>query len=115
LIGRNYEGSIWSSYSTGSVIGTDKVGGLVGENTLIPNQQGQYNTGIIGSSFWDMETSRQTTSAGGEGKTTAEMQTAKTFLDGGWDFVDEIENGTEDIWGILEGQGYPRLAWELAE
>jgi len=43
------------------------------------------------------------------------MQTAGTFLEVGWDFVDEIENGTEDIWWILEGQDYPRLWWEAAE
>jgi len=28
------------------------------------------------------------------------------------DFVDEIDNGSEDIWWIDEGQGYPRLWWE---
>ncbi len=27
----------------------------------------------------------------------------------GWDFVGEIENGTEDVWWLLEGQDYPRL------
>jgi len=43
------------------------------------------------------------------------MQTAGTFLDAGWDFVDETANGTEDIWWILEGQDYPRLWWELIE
>jgi len=46
------------------------------------------------------------------GKTTAEMQTSTTFLDLGWDFVNEVENGTDDIWWILEGQDYPRLWWE---
>jgi hypothetical protein len=34
-------------------------------------------------------------------------------LEDGWDFVDETENGTEDIWWILEGQDYPRLWWEV--
>ena len=47
------------------------------------------------------------------GRTTAEMQTAMMFSEAGWDFIDEIENGTEDIWWIDEGQGYPRLWWEL--
>ena len=47
------------------------------------------------------------------GKTTAEMQTATTFLDADWDFVDETENGTEDIWWIDEGLDYPRLWWEI--
>jgi hypothetical protein len=40
------------------------------------------------------------------------MQTAGTFLSAGWDFIDETENGTDDIWWIDEGQDYPRLAWE---
>jgi hypothetical protein len=51
---------------------------------------------------------------GGTAKTRAEMQTAKTFLDAGWDFVDETDNGTEDIWWILEGKDYPRLWWQAA-
>jgi len=44
---------------------------------------------------------------------TAEMQTASTFLEAGWDFVDETANGTGDIWWILEGRDYPRLWWEI--
>jgi len=46
---------------------------------------------------------------------TAEMQTASTFLEAGWDFADETANGTEDIWWILEDQGYPRLWWEAID
>jgi hypothetical protein len=38
---------------------------------------------------------------------------ASTFIDTGWDFADEIENGTEDIWRIDEGQDYPRLSWQF--
>ena len=29
--------------------------------------------------------------------------------------MNENENGTEDIWWILDGQDYPRLWWELDE
>jgi hypothetical protein len=29
--------------------------------------------------------------------------------------VDEMYNGADDIWWILEGQDYPRLWWEAAE
>lgn len=106
LVGNNY-GNIATSYSTGKVSGDGYTGGLVGWNLF----------GIVGSvstSFWDMETSKQVTSAGGTGKTTPEMQTASTFLNAGWDFVDETINGTEDIWWILEGQDYPKLWRELA-
>jgi len=68
----------------------------------------------VTSSFWDIQTSGQTISAGGTGKTTAEMKTRSTFTDAGWDFVGETENGTEDIWWILEGKDYPHLWWETA-
>lgn len=44
-------------------------------------------------------------SDGGAGKTTAEMQTAATFLEAGWDLVGESENAADDIRRILEGQG----------
>jgi hypothetical protein len=63
-------------------------------------------------SFWDAQTSGRSTSAGGTGKTTVEMQTGKTFSDAGWDFVGETKNGTEDLWWIDEGKDYPRLWWE---
>jgi len=76
---------------------------------------GDHFYGNISHSFWDIETSGQAISTGGAGRTTAEMQTADTFLEAGWDFVDETANGTEDIWWILEGQDYPRLWWETIE
>jgi predicted outer membrane repeat protein len=91
-------------YAAGRVSGDEKVGGLAGQSG-----------GGITACFWDTETSGQSTSRGGDGKTTAEMQTAGTFLDARWDFVDETENGTEDIWWILEEQDYPRLWWERTE
>jgi hypothetical protein len=134
LAGGN-SGRMTNCYSTGSVTGRRDVGGLVGYNaSLIANcysvglVNGDENVGgLVGrtiglgrshasaeiSCFWDIETSGQTQSAGGTGKTTAEMQTASTFHEAGWDFVDETTNGTEDIWWILEGQDYPRLWWEL--
>jgi hypothetical protein len=98
-----YSGTITCSYATSSVSGTGwYVGGLMG-----------YNWGEVRDSFWDTQTSGQVTSGGGTGKTTAEMQTENTFTYAGWDFVAESTNGTEDIWWILEGRGYPRLWWEL--
>ncbi|MCU0963172.1 MAG: hypothetical protein MUF48_24020, partial [Pirellulaceae bacterium] len=104
LVGQNWAGSIATSYSTGLVKGTHwYVGGLVGRS----------DGGGVTSGFWDTQTSGQTKSAGGTGKTTAEMQTAKTFLEASWDFVGETKNGTNDIWWILEGKDYPKLWWEL--
>jgi len=100
-------GLITMCYSVGSVAGTGSVGGLVGcgpEYEVIDD---------VIASFWDTQTSDQATSAGGTGKTTAEMQTAGTFLEAGWDFVGQFDNGTEDIWAICEGVDYPHLAWEF--
>jgi hypothetical protein len=103
LVGDNdYDGRITTSYSTGTVSGSNDVGGLVGSNW-----------GEVTDSFWDIETSGQATSAGGTGKTTEEMLTASTFLEAGWDFVDETENGIEDIWCICEGVDYPKLTWQF--
>ena len=108
LVGSQYSnGTITMCYSSASVTGNGDIGGLIGE------KYGDSNS--ITASFWDIETSGQTSSAAGMGLTTAQMQVASTFLEAGWDFVDETENGTDDIWWILEGQDYPRLAWELTE
>jgi len=49
----------------------------------------------------------------GIGLNIVKMQTATTFLEAGWDFVDKTDNGTDDTWWILEGQDYPRLWWEV--
>ena len=103
LVGENRRGTIIQSYSNGEVRGTKSyIGGLVGDNL----------NGDIEASFWDIRTSNKPTSAGGTGKTTAEMQTASTFLNAGWDFAGETANGSEDLWWILEGKDYPRLWWE---
>ena len=93
------EGTIANCYSTGIVLGDEYVGGLVGD--------GDANDVV--ASFWDIGTSGQGMSAGGTGKTVAEMQIAETFLGAGWDFVGETTIGTEDVWAICEGVDYPRL------
>jgi len=105
LVGRNAPGEIVNCYAWGSVAGKWYVGGLVGSNV----------DGEVTGCFWDVETSGRTRSYGGTRKTTAEMQTADTFLDAGWDFVNEMKGGTEDIWWIPEGRDYPRLWWEPTE
>jgi predicted secreted protein len=95
-------GNVVNCYSTGLVAGSEAVGGLVGHT----------QNGSVMSSFWDTETSSLADSDGGLAKSTIEMQTGKTFLNTGWDFVDEIENGADDVWKVAEGLDYPRLWWE---
>jgi hypothetical protein len=108
LVGVNHKSTITNCYATGAVSGSGNihVGGLVGYNNY------DYDTGTIIASFWDIETSGQTTSDGGMGKTTAEMKTRSTFTSAGWDFVGETANGTEDIWTICEGVNYPKFTWQ---
>ena len=114
LVGFNEYASITFSWSSAVVIGEQCVGGLLGYNDDSPRDTNDSRSpaSLIQACFWDTEASGQATGAGGTGKTTAEMQTASTFLDAGWDFVGETGNGVEDVWKIAEGLGYPRLAWE---
>ena len=103
LVGIAYD-SIANCYAIGGVSGTTYVGGLVG---LRP--QG----GTVLNSFWDIETSGQSTSDGGTGRTTAEMLNPNTFVDASWDFVG-APDGPADIWAEPDGGGYPVLWWQLS-
>lgn len=98
LVGYNSGSSatISNSYTTGSVSGDEDVGGLVGFNP----------SGSISKSYWDTETSGQSTSAGGTGKTTAQMKHQATFI--GWDFT-VVGDGTIGNWIMA---GYPHLQME---
>lgn len=122
LVGKNY-GTVSNSFAMGAVTGSNYVGGLIG-HLYCGNVINTYSTGLIGSSgdniggligyiktsnnstvtssYWDTQTSGMTTSAGGEGKTTAQMKQQSTFID--WDFM--------NIWGIIENNTYPYLLWQ---
>jgi uncharacterized repeat protein (TIGR02543 family) len=92
LVGYN-SSSITNSYATGAVSGDSYIGGLVGFN---------HSDGIITGSYWDTETSHQTSSDGGVGKSTTEMKQQETY--DGWDFA--------ATWVInaSDNDGYPFLA-----
>jgi hypothetical protein len=72
---------------------------------------GYNNNSTISNSFWDTQTSGTNTGIGfgstngATGKTTAEMKTASTFMNAGWD---------KTIWNIGDGinDGYPYLNWQ---
>jgi len=130
LVGNNSGHAVSDSYSAGSVSGRESVGGLVGYNegsvansysagaVLVAEDTERFGaligrgSGSVEGCFWDEETSGPIGSAGGQGRTTSQMQIADTYLEAGWDFVGETENGTDDIWKIAEGLGYPHLWWE---
>ncbi|MBU1127838.1 MAG: hypothetical protein KKE01_02005, partial [Candidatus Omnitrophica bacterium] len=115
LVGRLTIGAqITNSYSTANVVGY-RVGGLVGKAELAALVENTYAAGAVAGSqsaggligytsgatisysYWDIETSGQSSSAGGEGKTTAQMMQQATFFN--WDF--------NTIWIIDEGTSYP--------
>ncbi len=104
LVAYNNRGDVANSYSTGSVIGNEEVGGLVGRN----------NDGTVGDSLWNTETSGQTTSNGGTGKTTVEMRDLATFLGAGWNICTVAPGSTNSTctWNIVNGVTYPFLNWE---
>jgi trimeric autotransporter adhesin len=98
----NTGGTINNSYATGAVSGTSNAGGLVG----------LWDAGTgINNSFWDVTTTgRATSSGGGTGMTTAQMQQQANFnsataangnVNPNWDFT--------SVWRIYEGNSRPLL------
>ncbi len=129
LVGSGYGITIENSYAGGDVVGTSNVGGLLGEDwrqnlgsreTIIENSYAKAQVvgssttgGLIGKeawsisvqkSYWDVEISGQSTSDGGEGRITADMQQHSTFT--GWDFT--------SIWFLRSGYTYPLLRAHIA-
>ena len=114
-------------YATGAIIGSSFVGGLVGYgsytyisfcyatgaitgSSYLGGLMGYADHGWISSCFWDIETSGTATSAGGIGKTIAQMKNMQTYLDTAWSFV--YGNRTLGEW-VMPENGYPKLAWEV--
>ncbi len=99
LVGDN-RGTIANSSSSASVLSTTgSAGGLVGTNSgtisnslaigAVSSTTGGglagNGAGTVTNSFWNTETTGRTTSRGGTGKTTAELQSIATYT--GWDFA----------------------------
>jgi filamentous hemagglutinin family protein len=129
-------GTVTNSYATGNVVGRSQVGGLIGKvygiapsNAInytystgsvdaFPNAGGasvssvggligSANTGTVTNSYWDTTTSGQSTSAGGTGKTTAELKQIATFT--GWDIADVSNTTSNSTWVIDEDNATPWL------
>ena len=86
-----HSGAITASYSTCSVTGRRTIGGLVGGSN-----------GSTTASYWDTQLAGQTASAGGEGKTTRELQsfTSNTGIYASWDPA---------VWDFGTASQYPTL------
>lgn len=94
LLGYSYQSTIKNTYSVGRVIGDKRIGGLIGWGNEVS----------VINSFWNIESSGQFISDGGEGKTTIELLHDSTFE--GWDF------SVSGSWKILNGESYPYLNWQ---
>jgi hypothetical protein len=88
LIGYMLYSRVYRSYSSGAVSGTSSVGGFLGTATTATT---------VSACYWDTGTSGQSTSAGGGGRTTAQMKQQATFLT--WNFT--------TVWNIEENLSYP--------
>jgi hypothetical protein len=137
LVGSFSGSTITDCYATSSVsggTGTWPIGGFVGSldamSAKIANcyavgkiSKGNLKSGfggLIGEMrnpqwirvthcFWDVETAGVSVSAAGEGLTTAQMQDIRTYQTAGWDLAGHTTDGTDDIWYLPPGGGYPLL------
>ena len=103
IFGGPLTATVENTYSTGVVMGNDFVGGLM-----------SINDGSVINSYWNVDTSEQEESDGGEPRTTEEMvwkYDDNTYED--WNFDDIWQ---ENIWNDDNhgNSGYPALSWEEA-
>ena len=101
--------SIAASYAAGAVSasggGTNHLGGLVGQIEGIGSS--------VTNSYWDTQTSGQTVSAAGVGKTTGELQspTGYTGIYAGWNLNLDGQTGDDDPWYFGAANQYPVLRY----
>ena len=164
LVGLNNTGDVIVSYATGDVTGkTSSVGGLVGSHRASGSAiVASYSTGgvtasgatpggLVGqaqggatvtNSYWDTETSSLSSSTGGTGQTTSDLQSPTAYgtgiyqnwnvdvdgdstSDSPWDFgtttqypvlkVDSNGDGTATIFGPQREPGAPTVTTVLTE
>ncbi|MHC5184969.1 MAG: GLUG motif-containing protein [Planctomycetota bacterium] len=126
LVGANF-GTIAECYSHASATGGISTGGLIGSNSKtivncystgfsssggLVGSESENTLNIISNSFWDINTSGASSSEGGIGLTTSQMQDQTSLTNAGWDFVGSTD-GPSDVWAIPDGGGYPVLWWQL--
>ncbi|WP_052350383.1 S-layer homology domain-containing protein [Paenibacillus gorillae] len=122
LIGTSINTTVNYATVHGAVYGNDSVAGLVGElngasqinyalstayvsapaSGITGGLVADVNAGSIMHSFWDTETSQQSTSSGGAtGKTTSDLMKKSTYTSDNWSV------GSGQSWDMIEGTGYP--------
>ncbi len=106
LIGQNSLGLVYFSFSAGQVRGTGWPGGLVGRSeTSTFSRAGetvQDDPGTAIRCFWDIEASGILDSAAGEGRTTTELMSRRTYVS--WTHT--------GVWELYDGYTYPQFLWQ---
>ena len=111
LVGYRYNGSVTNSYSTGRVSNSSgtatTTGGLIGVSRAAAS-------GSVTASYWDTSTSGQSTSAGGTGKTTRQLQTPTgyTGIYANWNTNLDGVTGNDDPWDLGNKMQYPMLDYK---
>ena len=134
LVGDNhYTGVITAAYAEGSVSGrADRYGGLLGSNEGVVTvcfstgevpqgggglieRNGDY--GIVANCYWDTDTSGRSDSAGGDGKTTAELQSPTGYAGpyAGWNVDLDGDGSSDDPWMFGSATEYPVLNLETLD
>ena len=109
LVGSNFVGRIIASYSIGSVSDYDGVGGFVEVGGLVGSNFA--DRGTARDSYWNTQTSGQSESAGGQGKTTRELQspTGYTGIYENWNMDLDEDGVDDDLWDFGTPNQYPTL------
>ena len=131
LVGDHF-GTITTTYSTASVSGTRTLGGLIGYRSTGGTTANSYSTGAVGSgsstggfqgdyvsahgvtaSYYDNQTSGKTTSNGGSGQSTSNLQspTGYTGIYSTWNANIDGVTGNDDPWDFGTGSQYPALKY----
>ena len=131
LVGRQL-GLVQAAYATGSVTATGAAGGLTGvlggslEASYATGQVqsgGMYVGGLVGAirgagavtnGYWDTAASGQSSSAGGMGKTTAELQTPTGYngIYANWNVDVDADSNDDDPWDFGTSSEYPALKYD---
>ena len=134
LVGDNqYTGVISAVYAVGAVSGrADRHGGLIGLNRGVvtvcystggvPRGGGGLiekngDRGAVTNCYWDTDTSGQTESAGGDGKTTAELQSPTGYAGpyASWNVDLDGDGSSDDPWMFGSATEYPVLNLETLD
>jgi len=121
LVGCNYSGAVVNCYATGPVSVRRKPKQSLGEATpdvflgAAKEMAGAYNR-LAGKNphpycecVWDFDRYGLSQSAGGYAKNTPAGMGLQSWLAEGWDFAQERDNGTVDLWFLAKGSDYPQL------